>query len=1060
MKGLIDWFARNDVSANLLMFTILAAGFMTVRSLPLEVFPAFEIDVVNVRVPFPGATPVEAEQGITIKIEEAIYEIEGIKRLRSTAGEGLGSVTAEIDRGYDAQDVLDEIKVQVDAISTFPVDAEKPVIYIPKTGFEVVDVVLHGELPEAELRQLAERVRDDVANLPGITQVSLSGVRDYEISIEVSDTTLREYGLTFEQVAQAIRRSSLDLAAGQIRSPSGDIVLRTQGQAYERLDFEGITVRGADGTRIPLSEIAVVRDGFSEEPLASAFDGEGAAVIEVGRVGEQSAIEIATTVKAYVERAASTLPPGVAITVWDDDSEIVKARLGTLTKSAIQGGLLILILLTLFLRWSVALWVVVGIPVCFMGGIALMPVFGVTINILSLFAFILVLGIVVDDAIVTGENIYTHLRAGEPPEQAAIRGTQEIALPVTFGVLTTVAAFTPLFFIEGARGKLFSQFPLIVIPVLLFSLVESKLILPAHLKHARSHAMRDDDVGLLTRVQRRIADSLEWFVRSVYQPFLDLAMRYRYVVLASFVALGMLTFATVASGNLRFVFFPRVPSETARASLTMPTGTSFEVTQVAARRMGEAADALREEFVDPATGESVITHIYEIVGATGGGGFGSTEPSGSASNVARVLVELTPAEQRPDGPTTRDVVASWRKRIGTIPGAEDLNLRAEFARGGAPIDVQLTGQDFDELRVVAAQVRERLATYPGVFDVTDDFEAGKSEIELALKPQVESLGLTLEDLASQVRQAFFGLEVQRVQRGREEVRVYLRYPRVDRESIATLESMTIRTASGTEVPFEEVALASKGRGFASITRVDRTRKVSVTADVDKESADVEGIKTDLNTWLAGELTTLPSVRFSLEGEAAEQRESFGSLFTGIPFVLFGIYVLLAVPFRSYLQPLIVMLVIPFGVIGAMLGHMIMGLPLSFVSALGMLALSGVVVNDSLVLVDYVNQRRREGASVREAVYAAGGARFRPVLLTSLTTFAGLMPLIFEKSTQAQFLVPMAVSLGFGILFATAITLLLIPMNYLVLDDAVRLVNWITAPVKRLLGGQRTAPAGG
>ncbi|MEO0422139.1 MAG: efflux RND transporter permease subunit [Pseudomonadota bacterium] len=1059
MKGLIDWFARNDVTANLLMLTILGAGFMTVRGLPLEVFPAFDIDVVNVRVPFPGATPVEVEQGITIKVEEAIYEIEGIKRLRSTASEGLGTITAEVDRGYDPKDLLEEIKVQVDAISTFPVDAEKPVVYIPQTGFEVIDVVLHGSVPEAELRKLAERVRDDVATLPGITQVSLSGVREYEISIEVSAATLREYGLTFDQVAQAIRRSSLDLSAGQIRSPSGDIVLRTEGQAYERLDFERIVVRGADGTRIPLSEIAVVRDGFSEEPVSSAFDGQLAAVIEVDRVGDQSAIEIAATVKDYVDRAAATLPAGVAITVWDDNSEVVKARLGTLTKSAIQGGLLILILLTLFLRWSVALWVVVGIPVCFMGGIALMPTLGVTINLLSLFAFILVLGIVVDDAIVTGENIYSHLRAGAPPEQAAIRGTQEIAVPVTFGVLTTVAAFTPLLFIEGTRGKLFAQFPLIVIPVLLFSLVESKLILPAHLKHARSHAMRDDDVGLLTRVQRRIADSLEWFVRHVYQPFLDLAIRYRYVVLASFVALAMLTFATVASGNLRFIFFPRVPSETATASLTMPTGTSFEVTRAAARRMSDAADALREEFVDPVTGESVITHIYEVVGGGGGGGFSSSQSTTAQSNVARVLVELTPAESRPDGPSTRDVVASWRKRIGTIPGAEDLNLRAEFARGGAPIDVQLTGQDFDELRAVAASVRERLATYPGVFDVTDDFEAGKAEIELALRPQAEPLGLTLDDLASQVRQAFFGLEVQRVQRGREEVRVYLRYPRVDRESIATLEAMTIRTASGADVPFEEVALATKGRGFASITRVDRTRKVSVTADVDKESADVEGIKADLNAWLGGELTTRPTVRFTLEGEAAEQRESFGSVTNGALFVLFAIYVLLAVPFRSYLQPLIVMLVIPFGVIGAMLGHMIMGLTLSFVSVLGMLALSGVVVNDSLVLVDYVNQRRREGASVREAVYAAGGARFRPVLLTSLTTFAGLMPLIFEKSTQAQFLVPMAVSLGFGILFATAITLLLIPMNYLVLDDLVRLPGRVVAFAKRLLGETRPAPVG-
>jgi multidrug efflux pump subunit AcrB len=1028
MKGLIEWFARNDVSANLLMFTILAAGLFTVRSLPLEVFPDFTLDIVSVQVPFPGATPVEVEQGITIKIEEAVYELEGIRKLRSVASEGVGTVNIDVDRGYDPQLLLEQVKVRVDAINTFPADAEKPVIYIPQRQREVINVVVHGALPEAELRMLGERVRDEIVGLPGVTQVVLTGVRDYEVSIEIRESTLREYGLTFEQVANAVRRSSLDLAAGQVRSRSGDIVLRTQGQAYVQEDFERITVRGADGTRIPLSEIAIVRDGFSEDAIASRFNSERAALIEVSRVGNQNAIDIAAVVKDYVERTAATLPAGTFISVWDDNSQVVKARLGTLTKSAVQGGLLIIILLTLFLRLSVALWVCAGIPVAFMGGIMLMPQLGVTINILSLFAFILVLGIVVDDAIVTGENIYRHLRAGVPPEEAAIRGTQEIALPVTFGVLTTVAAFIPLLYIDGVRGKLFAQFPLIVIPVLLFSLVESKFILPAHLKHSRSHHKHDAQMGPLTQLQRRIADGLEWCVANIYQPFLNVAMRYRYAVLAGFVALAMVMFAVVASGNLRFIFFPRVPSETASASLTMPTGTSFEVTRTAVARITQAAESLREDFIDPDTGESIVTHVYEVVGRADGGG-------AALGNVGRVYVELTPAEERPNAATTPELVREWRKRIGAIPGAEELSLRAEFARGGSPIDVQLVGSDFTVLQEIAARTRDRLATYPGVFDITDDFEGGKAEIKLDLKPGAELLGLTLDDLARQVRQAFFGLEVQRIQRGREEVKVYLRYPRKDRESLETLERMTIRTPTGAEVPFEEVARATQGRGFDAITRIDRNRKVSVTADVDKENADVEGIKADITTWLNGVVADYPGVAVSLEGEAAEQRDSFSSIRQGILFVFFFIYVLLAIPFRSYLQPIVVMIVIPFGVIGALLGHLIMGMSLSIVSILGMLALSGVVVNDSLVLVDYINQRRREGASVAEAVYAAGGARFRPVLLTSLTTFAGLMPLIFEKSTQAQFLIPMAVSLGFGILFATAITLLLVPMNYLVLEDA-------------------------
>jgi multidrug efflux pump subunit AcrB len=1032
MKGMIAWFARNDVSANLLMITILGLGFTASQRLPLEVFPEFALDVVSIQVPFPGATPVEVEQGITIKIEEAIWELEGIDRLNSTASEGVGTVNVEIDPDYDSQLLLDEIKVRVDAINTFPADAEKPVIYIPQTRRNVINVVVYGALPEDELRLLGERVRDEIVSLRGITQVELTGVRDYEISIEITESRLREYGLTFEQVAAAIRRSSLDLAAGQIRSRSGDVVLRTQGQAYVQSDFEAITVRGADGTRIPLSEIALVRDGFSEDAIASRFNGERAALIEVSRVGDQSAIDVADVVKGYVERAAAELPPGTFISVWDDNSEVVKARLSTLTKSALQGGILILLTLTLFLRVSVALWVVIGIPVCFMGGIAVMPHIGATINMVSLFAFIVVLGIVVDDAIVTGENIYRHLRSGADPLDAAIRGTQEIAVPVTFGVLTTVVAFIPLLFVDGFRGKIFAQIPMVVIPVLLFSLVESKLILPAHLKHSRSHADRDRSPSPLTRVQRRVADGLEWFVRAVYQPFLNVAMQYRYVVLSFFIALALVMIGVVASGQLRFTFFPRVPSETATASLTMPTGTSFEVTRAAVARMTAAAESLREDFTDPDSGESIVTNVYEVVGrATSGGAQGNT---------GRVLIELTPAESRPNAPGVRALVGEWRKRIGVIPGAEDLNLRAEFGRGGAPIEVQLVGSDFDELREVTARIRDRLATYPGVFDITDDFEGGKSEIELELKPQAELLGLTLEDLARQVRQAFFGLEVQRIQRGREEIRVYLRYPRADRESIDTLERMTIRTASGAEVPFEEVAIARRGRGFAAITRVDRNRKISVTADVDKETTDVAGVKSDLMAWLREQVRAYPGMSVSLEGEAAEQRDSLGSLQQGLLMVLFLIYVLLAIPFRSYLQPLIVMLVIPFGVIGALLGHLLMGMSLSISSLLGMLALAGVVVNDSLVLVDYVNQRRREGVSVRDAVYTAGGARFRPVLLTSVTTFAGLMPLIFEKSTQAQFLIGMAVSLGFGILFATAITLVLIPMNYLILEDISRLIR--------------------
>ena len=1026
MKGMIAWFTRNDVAANLLMLTILGVGAWGLTAkIPLEVFPAFELRNVIVRVPFPGATPSEVEEGITVKIEEAVQDLEGIKTLRSTAVENLGTVVIEVENSADPRALMNDVKARVDAISTFPVDSERPVVYIPEIRRDVITVIVSGELSESELRLVAERVRDELVDLPQITQVELDGVRPYEISIEVSEQTLREYGLTLEQVASAVRRTSLDLAAGSVRTAGGEVLIRTQGQARVGTEFEDIVVRSTEGgAKLTIADIGRVRDGFSEDPLLFRYNDRPAAFIDVFRVGDQSAIELAEVVRNYVADPPAWLPPGVQLDYWRDRSRVVEARLNTLVKSAIQGGILILVLLTLFLRPAVAAWVVIGIPVAFMGGIALMPVFGVTINLISLFAFILVLGIVVDDAIVTGENIFSRLQKGEDPLQASIRGTQEIAVPVTFGVLTTVVAFTPLLMIEGVRGQIFAQIPLIVIPVLLFSLVESKLILPAHLKHVRIRSGQSD--GPLSRLQATVQRGLERGTRAAYAPVLNWSMRNRYLAGTLFLAALIIMFSIAIGGHLRFIFFPRIQAETASATVTMPPGTPFEATEAAIRRINAEAEALRDRYVDPVTGESVIQGILASVGSIGGGGAPRTD-------VGRVVFEIVPPEERTVDVTSSELVREWRQSIGQIPGAKEVSFRAEIGMGGSPLDIQIAGPDFTVLRTLAGQVRERLATYPGVYDITDSFEQGKEEIRLQIRPEAELLGITLEDLARQVRHAFFGFEVQRIQRGREEVRVYVRFPESERRSLESLDSMRIRTPDGAEVPFVEVASAEYGRGFSQIRRVDRNRTINVTADVNKETADVEAIKRDLNEFLAAEVKRYAGVSFSLEGEAREQRESFGSLGYGLLFVLFAIYCLLAIPFRSYLQPLIVMSVIPFGAAGAMLGHMIMDMSLTIMSLMGMLALTGVVVNDSLVLVDYINRRRAEGMALMEAVATAGVARLRPVLLTSLTTFAGLTPLIFEKSTQAQFLIPMAVSLGFGILFATFITLVLVPLNYLVLE---------------------------
>ena len=1027
MHSLISWFTRNGVAANLLMIGIVFWGLFSLNNrIPLEVFPSFELDSITVRVPFRGASPTEVEESINIRIEEAIQDLTDIKSITSTAAEDLGTVQIDVDSRANVEDVLNDVKQRVDQISTFPTDADNPSVYTLARTREVISVVIAGPLAERDLRALANRVRDDLEALPNITQVSLSGVRDFELAIEVSEKTLLQYGLTFADVANAISNSSLNISAGAIKTAGGEVLIRTEGQGRTVEDFARIPIiSSADGTRVTLAELANISDGFDENSLAQVFNGRSSIEIDVFRSGNQSAITVAREVKDYIEDTQSTMPDNVTMGYWRDRSRTVNARLQTLNKSALQGGLLVILLLALFLRPSVAFWVFIGVPVAFMGGLALMPTIGVTINLISLFAFILVLGIVVDDAIVTGENIYSHMRRNPNRIQAAIEGAQEVAIPVTFGVLTTVAAFMPLLLIEGVRGKIFAQIPMIVIPVLLFSLVESKFVLPAHMKHLNFH--KPERPNPLSLLQRKIADGLEWMIRHWYQPCLAACMRQRYLTLSVFVGTAIIVFSLVSAGHVKFVFFPRIQSEVAIASLTMPTGTPFELTQKHVERINNAATELQKKHIDPETGLSIIEGIMSTAGSSGGDG-------ASQSHVGRVMFEITPPEERALQVTSRELVMQWRQAIGDIPGAKEINYRAEIGRGGSPVSVRLSGRDFDRLKIAAQKTKDKLATYPGIEDITDTFASGKQELKLEIKPAAEQLGLTLSDLSSQVRQAFFGFEVQTIQRDRDDVRVVVRYPLSERQSLDNLQTMMIRTPDGSNVPFSEVADADIGRGFASITRVNRKRTVNIEADVDKENTDIEAIKRELLEDMPEILASFPDISFSLEGEAAEQRESFGSLKTGIWFVLAVIYTLLAIPLRSYVQPIMVMLVIPFGVVGAILGHMIMGMNLSIMSYMGMLALSGVVINDSLVLVDFVNNRRLEGLNVTNSVRVAGVARFRAILLTSLTTFFGLMPLIFEKSTQAQFLIPMAVSLGFGIMFATLITLVLIPCNYLILED--------------------------
>jgi multidrug efflux pump subunit AcrB len=1027
-QGYISWFARNHVAANLLMISILFIGLLSLNTrIPLEVFPSIELDVVNINTSLPGSTPSETEKGITIRVEEAISDLEGIETISSRSSEGRSSVSVELSTGYDSQVLLNEIKNRVDAINTLPADAEKPLVSKSTRRREVISVVVFGDVTEQELRQVSEQVRDDIIGIDGITQVFLENVRPFEIAIEVNQDVLREYGITIDQISAAINSNSLDLSAGNIKTRGGDILLRTQGQAYQQEQFENIIIRNrADGSLLRLGDIANINDGFEEQAILNRFNGQRAMEIEVYSVGKQSAITVADKVKTYINEAQATLPQSVQLSYWRDRSQIVKNRLNTLVNSAIQGGVLVLILLTLFLRPKVAFWVVIGIPVSFMGALSLLPVFGITINIVSLFAFILVLGIVVDDAIVTGENIHTHMERHGDGLRAAIEGTQEVATPVTFGILTTVAAFIPLALIEGGRSVFFKQLPFVVIPVLLFSLIESKFVLPAHLKYLKK---QNKEPGAFGRLQKRIAGGLERFVERFYQPLLVKAIKNKALTFTLFLSVVALVYAMVFSGWTRFIFFPRVPSEIARATLVMPIGTPFEVTDKYVQLITEKTQILKEKYFDENTGEDLIMSIMSSSGSSGGAGSGQ-------SHIGRVMFQMVPPEKRQTQISSAELVQEWREMIGPIPGADEINYRAEIGRSSNPIDIRLSGQDLDELQRIANQVKSQLQQYPDVFDISDSLSNGKNQLELELKPQGQVLGISLSSLARQVRQAFFGAQVQRIQRGRDDIRVMLRYSLAERSTINTLENLIITAPNGTQVPFNEVGQVVSGKSPSVINRLDRKRTVNVTADVNKETINMAAVNADMSVFLDQLIGPVSGVSYEFGGEAEEQRESFGTLFYGLIAVLFVIYALLAIPFKSYAQPAIVMSIIPFSPAGAIVGHWIMNMNLTILSLMGMLALTGVVVNDSLVLVDYINKKRAQGMALLEAVTKAGMARFRPVLLTSLTTFVGLMPLIFEKSTQAQFLIPMAVSLGFGIMFATFMTLFLIPVNYLILEDGI------------------------
>tara|TARA_B110000116_G_scaffold225181_1_gene205048 strand:+ start:655 stop:3807 length:3153 start_codon:yes stop_codon:yes gene_type:complete len=1041
MKNIIRWFITNTVAANLLMVFILIAGFFTLSRLRMEVFPDITIPIINVSVIYPGASPEDIEESICVKVEEQVQGINGLKRITSSSNEGYGSINIEVENGYDIDGVKDEVKSQVDAITSFPEGAEKPTVRSFDGQPEVITIAVHGEVDEVSLLNIAEKIRDEVNELPSITQTRL-GKKPREISIEVSENTLQKYGLSFDYIANRIRSSSMDVPGGAIETYDGEILIRSKGQAYTGGDFGLIPVLSMpDGSTLLLRDIATINDGFQDVEYDIKFNSEPAKLIRVYRTGNQNALDIADEVHKYLEKKNTLMPPGISLTPMKDESVILRGRIELLTDNAYLGLCLVLLVLALFLKPKLAVWVSLGIPISFMGGFWLLPVFDISINMISLFTFILVLGIVVDDAIVVGENIHIFRKRGFNPADAALEGAYQVAKPVIFAVLTTMVTFSPMILVEGAMGKIWRIIPVVTILVLIFSLIESLTILPAHLAHMKDDSDTKDNrfFEWWSRVQLVIHDGLQTFIKNIYEPILRWSLLHRANTIAIAISIFILTVGVVASGFLRFSFFPPLEADIVIAGVEYPEGTPVSITKNGLDRVEESAYRLKDSLEVLYPNQKIFIHMVSTAGdqpikTQSSRGPGNLDANFFGSHLAECVIELAPGEERPL--STKEISKIWRELTGSIPGVKQVTFDSDLFSTGAPIEIQLSSVNREDLKDVTVILKDNLQTYAGVFDIKDSFSAGKDEIKLKLRPEAQNYGITMSSLARQVRQAFYGDEVQRIQRGRDEVKVFLRYPKSERVSLNNLEQMNVRVGSNVEVPLGQVATMKLSSGYSTITRTDRKRSINITADVDLTEANANEIITKFEKdHIEPLLDNYPSVNYSFEGEQREQRDTLGSLFKNFALALFVVYILLAIPFKSYLQPLIIMSAIPFGFTGAVIGHLIMGMNLAVLSIIGIVALSGVVVNDSLVMVDFINRYRREDNKTPiEAAIAAGPRRFRPILLTSVTTFVGLFPLLIEKSVQAKFLVPMAISLAFGVLFATFITLLLVPTSYLVIED--------------------------
>ncbi|MDA8898459.1 efflux RND transporter permease subunit [Porticoccaceae bacterium] len=1034
--GLIGWFTKNPVAANLLMLFIIVAGAISASTISKDMFPRTDRNIVQVSAVYPGAAPVEVEKGVILPIESALQGLSGIKEMRSKASRDVASIELDIEPSQDINEVMARIEDRISSILNFPDDLEKPSVSKFEDISWVTGVAVSGPLDEFQRKELGQEIRDELLELSQVKKVILWGVDDYEISIEVKEQRLRELNMTLAEVAKVVRESSLDLPAGMIRSDSGNILVRTEGKAYSGEQFENLVLRSyADGSQLLISDVATVRDTFQESSTFVHFDKESAVTLGIFSLEDQNLLAIDEAVKSYIEKKSETLVDGLTIEQFEPLSFHLRGRLDMMLSNLAMGAILVAVVLTLFLNVQVGFWVLLGIPVSFLGAFWLMPInpYPVTVNVLSLFAFIMVLGIVVDDAIVIGESIYT-----EAQQKAAkvlgndkngvftariedvIEGAKKVAIPSTIGVLTTMAAFAPMLFIGGVVAGFQEAIAVVVILCLIFSLIESKLILPAHLVGMKIGGVSQSRFKFIGKMQAQVDKALKHFIANKYQPALAYCLKRRYLTVSFFLGLLIIAGGAVNSGIAKFEFFPNVPSDTVRAEVIVYDGTSassmadiLTTIEGAAYRVDES---YRQQYPE---GKGLVKHLLFYAGSDTSGTF---------------IVSLVPSEDRLISSLTFEKL--WREEVGQLPNVRKQRYFASTnAGGGAKINFQLSGSNPEQLLQASDRLQNKLAQYNGVFDIYNSQGTGGREIQISLKPYASQIGISLADVGRQVRQAFYGEEVQRIQRGVDRVKVMVRYPKDERDSVASLENLLIRTKSGQAIQIGQVADIKLGQGLSTISRTDRKRTVDVTADVDSSKVQTGTVVSDItDNFIPKLLEQYPEVEFDLGGSTKEENTLIMRTMIGFAAALFLIYGLLAVPLRSYVQPLVIMSVIPFGFIGAVIGHILFGISLNMLSILGLVALAGVVVNDSLILVEFINRRQGAGETMDDSIMSAGKQRFRAIVLTTLTTFVGLLPMLFETSMQAQFVIPMAISLSFGIVFATTMTLILVPCCYRIVYD--------------------------